>query len=76
MSIQLFGSVGDQVRDEIGNMVKGIANTIVFRKDAARSSNPFPASMDVKGSHGRQGSALSSKDNQHFIASHEHVSDT
>ncbi len=48
MTIQLFGSAGDQARAEIDKMVNGIVDTVVFRKDAARSSNPFPASTDLE----------------------------
>jgi hypothetical protein len=48
VSIQLFGVVSDQVRAEIDGMIGGIVNTVVFRKDAARSSNPFPASTDLE----------------------------
>lgn len=29
-------------------MIGGVVNTVVFRKDAARSSNPFPVSTDLE----------------------------
>lgn len=48
MSIQVFGLVDFQVASEIDNLVAGILGTSVFRKDAARSMNPFPASTDLE----------------------------
>jgi len=49
MAIQIFGAVSDHAASEIDNLVHGIADITVFRRDAARSSNPFPASTDLEG---------------------------
>lgn len=48
MTIQVFGLVNAHVASEIDNLVAGIIGTSVFRKDAARSNNPFPASTDLE----------------------------
>ena len=48
MSVQVFGLVNAKVASEIDNLVTGIIGTPVYRKDAARSNNPFPASTDLE----------------------------
>jgi hypothetical protein len=48
MAIQLFGAISDEVRAEIDAMTAGIVNTVVFRKDTARSRHSFPVSTDLE----------------------------
>ena len=48
MSIQVFGLINTQVASEIDKIVSGVMGTCVFRKDAARSKNPFPSSTDLE----------------------------
>ena len=46
--MQLFGLFNNKIASEIDYLVKGIVGTAVFRKDAARSKNPFPSSTDLE----------------------------